>query len=216
MHVTVNNTKSIYHVYFFFSSRRRHTRFDCDWSSDVCSSDLIQADRERVHAREGLEDHGVAFHDRQRGMGAAVAQAEDLRAVRDDRDGVAPAGVFERGDRVLVDGQAGLGHAGGVDEAQDRLVPDRHLALDADDAAGALAGVQLIVRHTMLAYILLRSFNFAKRCLMASTLCSSAPDADCRYSSYWAIASSTRPAPSSARPRPACASMAPGARWSAS
>src|SRR6266478_7003843 len=27
--------------FFFFSSRRRHTRFDCDWSSDVCSSDLI-------------------------------------------------------------------------------------------------------------------------------------------------------------------------------
>src|SRR2546430_17733032 len=25
---------------FCFSSRRRHTRFDCDWSSDVCSSDL--------------------------------------------------------------------------------------------------------------------------------------------------------------------------------
>src|SRR2546430_7064385 len=28
---------------FFFSSRRRHTRFDCDWSSDVCSSDLFTA-----------------------------------------------------------------------------------------------------------------------------------------------------------------------------
>src|SRR2546430_16545319 len=27
---------------FFFSSRRRHTRFDCDWSSGVCSSDLLQ------------------------------------------------------------------------------------------------------------------------------------------------------------------------------
>src|SRR2546430_9152443 len=26
--------------FFFFSSRRRHTIFDCDWSSDVCSSDL--------------------------------------------------------------------------------------------------------------------------------------------------------------------------------
>src|SRR2546430_11748530 len=25
---------------FLFSSRRRHTIFDCDWSSDVCSSDL--------------------------------------------------------------------------------------------------------------------------------------------------------------------------------
>src|SRR2546430_9940606 len=30
------------HDLFFFSSRRRHTRFDCDWSSDVCSSDLDQ------------------------------------------------------------------------------------------------------------------------------------------------------------------------------
>src|SRR5260370_15530603 len=28
-------------TFFFFSSRRRHTRFKCDWSSDVCSSDLI-------------------------------------------------------------------------------------------------------------------------------------------------------------------------------
>src|SRR5205085_4827332 len=28
------------YYFFFFSSRRRHTRFDCDWSSDVCSSDL--------------------------------------------------------------------------------------------------------------------------------------------------------------------------------
>src|SRR5882762_11218778 len=29
-----------YFIFFFFSSRRRHTRFKCDWSSDVCSSDL--------------------------------------------------------------------------------------------------------------------------------------------------------------------------------
>src|SRR5699024_12148211 len=29
-----------YHLYFFFSSRRRHTRSKRDWSSDVCSSDL--------------------------------------------------------------------------------------------------------------------------------------------------------------------------------
>src|SRR2546430_5339229 len=31
--------------FFFFSSRRRHTRFDCDWSSDVCSSDLERSAR---------------------------------------------------------------------------------------------------------------------------------------------------------------------------
>src|SRR6476661_6914650 len=30
-------------IFFFFSSRRRHTRFKCDWSSDVCSSDLDAA-----------------------------------------------------------------------------------------------------------------------------------------------------------------------------
>src|SRR5689334_24456619 len=29
---------------FFFSSRRRHTRWNCDWSSDVCSSDLKYLD----------------------------------------------------------------------------------------------------------------------------------------------------------------------------
>src|SRR5690242_21942053 len=29
-----------YFGFFFFSSRRRHTRLTCDWSSDVCSSDL--------------------------------------------------------------------------------------------------------------------------------------------------------------------------------
>src|SRR5689334_23760556 len=28
------------YFFFFFSSRRRHTRWNCDWSSDVCSSDL--------------------------------------------------------------------------------------------------------------------------------------------------------------------------------
>src|SRR5690606_41009125 len=30
---------------FFFSSRRRHTRFSRDWSSDVCSSDLFYSER---------------------------------------------------------------------------------------------------------------------------------------------------------------------------
>src|SRR6266480_5332373 len=31
-------------IFFFFSSRRRHTRLTCDWSSDVCSSDLHHGD----------------------------------------------------------------------------------------------------------------------------------------------------------------------------
>src|SRR2546430_9722189 len=37
----------LYLLFFFFSSRRRHTRFDCDWSSDVCSSDLLLPGRFR-------------------------------------------------------------------------------------------------------------------------------------------------------------------------
>src|SRR5256886_5769224 len=42
---------------FFFSSRRRHTRFDCDWSSDVCSSDLSAVAQARAtlsQAQAGL------------------------------------------------------------------------------------------------------------------------------------------------------------------
>src|SRR5688572_31117025 len=35
------HTQQEAYSFFFFSSRRRHTRFDCDWSSDVCSSDLV-------------------------------------------------------------------------------------------------------------------------------------------------------------------------------
>src|SRR5437762_12910440 len=35
-------------AFFFFSSRRRHTRYIGDWSSDVCSSDLVQAEFEGV------------------------------------------------------------------------------------------------------------------------------------------------------------------------
>src|SRR3989475_13255107 len=43
----------LFYFFFFFSSRRRHTRFDCDWSSDVCSSDLRGTPRGGRPAREG-------------------------------------------------------------------------------------------------------------------------------------------------------------------
>src|SRR5689334_11604846 len=39
---------------FFFSSRRRHTRWNCDWSSDVCSSDLAHR---RRHARRARQEY---------------------------------------------------------------------------------------------------------------------------------------------------------------
>src|SRR5712691_4550712 len=45
--------------FFFFSSRRRHTRFDCDWSSDVCSSDLVDVvtSAEKIAAPGQLPKH---------------------------------------------------------------------------------------------------------------------------------------------------------------
>src|SRR5207237_3270555 len=46
---------------FFFSSRRRHTRFKCDWSSDVCSSDLgkIACNQVLYHLQERAIEHAV-------------------------------------------------------------------------------------------------------------------------------------------------------------
>src|SRR5260221_8314615 len=40
---------------FFFSSRRRHTRSLCDWSSDVCSSDLTGSRNESAHVDGFIE-----------------------------------------------------------------------------------------------------------------------------------------------------------------
>src|SRR5205085_6462942 len=92
--------------FFFFSSRRRHTRFDCDWSSDVCSSDLAIAeneiepalggadvdrarrvtavkhhggagDRARSAGHAGTEETGAATHD--------VARSEERRVGKECR-----------------------------------------------------------------------------------------------------------------------------------
>src|SRR5882762_11121104 len=45
-------------MFFFFSSRRRHTRFKCDWSSDVCSSDLTLIAVDVGERRGPVEAHG--------------------------------------------------------------------------------------------------------------------------------------------------------------
>src|SRR5260221_14172308 len=65
---------------FFFSSRRRHTRSLCDWSSDVCSSDLMLAHVLRAAIAEvpGLDPHdigdvvvGCAMPEGEQGMNVA-------------------------------------------------------------------------------------------------------------------------------------------------
>src|SRR5438445_13488754 len=51
-------------VIFFFSSRRRHTRYWRDWSSDVCSSDLAKshADQLGIPEEEALAETDVHIH----------------------------------------------------------------------------------------------------------------------------------------------------------
>src|SRR2546430_11534036 len=63
----------------FFSSRRRHTRFDCDWSSDVCSSDLFDEalnDRETTFAN-GEKKWSKTVVERRAIFGAGVQQEID-------------------------------------------------------------------------------------------------------------------------------------------
>src|SRR2546421_9518115 len=77
----------LFFFFFFFSSRRRHTRSDRDWSSDVCSSDLLAAlvgdvmDTSRIVAgtftyRFGDVDLGALVRD----SVATVALAQDERS----------------------------------------------------------------------------------------------------------------------------------------
>src|SRR5689334_8191947 len=69
---------------FFFSSRRRHTRWNCDWSSDVCSSDLGGAGR-AVHRPPAGPARGQAGNHRlgpgQRAGLAPLARADRARPV---------------------------------------------------------------------------------------------------------------------------------------
>src|SRR2546427_11184279 len=76
-------------VCFFFSSRRRHTRFDCDWSSDVCSSDLVGGSQHL--GTVGGEDLGVQVL-----AGAQHRQAGDAEIGR--------ASCRERGEISVVAG----------------------------------------------------------------------------------------------------------------
>src|SRR6266571_7214358 len=53
----------------FFSSRRRHTRLTCDWSSDVCSSDLVALIRRDAAVFRRLLADGFIYTENDRTVG---------------------------------------------------------------------------------------------------------------------------------------------------
>src|SRR5256886_2887170 len=102
-------------LFFFFSSRRRHTRFDCDWSSDVCSSDLVPGDPDPGRLVVLAVDTGVAD--------VRCRLHDDLTVVR------------RVGQGLLVPGHAGVEDrlAEGLAHAAIRLAPERTPVLQDED-----------------------------------------------------------------------------------
>src|SRR3712207_7936541 len=90
---------------FFFSSRRRHTRYWRDWSSDVCSSDLLrrgEVGQDRVERRLDAEEEGGGREDEDVEDEDHVADAQERAALADEerRD----LGAVEHG--AAADGEA--------------------------------------------------------------------------------------------------------------
>src|SRR5690625_3660137 len=121
---------------FFFSSRRRHTRWPRDWSSDVCSSDLIlQREIHRAHVLTVAAEVGFKQTAKARGFAGAgeihkplygAAEAFESEQIG---DGVEPE-ALKRKDEVLF--------AGGIDDAVDGellLVGVQQKIADADGLA---------------------------------------------------------------------------------
>src|SRR6266508_5295738 len=115
--------KSIY-FFFFFSSRRRHTRWPRDWSSDVCSSDLLLM---QAITAMGGEIRPYIPHRLREGYGLNIEAVDQLAA---------------EGIRVLITVDCGISNLSEVAHAQaheiDVVVTDHHTPPDALPQAYAL------------------------------------------------------------------------------
>src|SRR5690606_40472519 len=71
-------------LFFFFSSRRRHTRFSRDWSSDVCSSDLEKWIRRHTLRHDVAHTLPALGHQHESGAvaGELTLQAVPIRNLR--------------------------------------------------------------------------------------------------------------------------------------
>ena len=72
---------------------------------------LIKLDVETVDIGELLEEHGLALHHRFRGQRADIAQPQHRGAIADHGHQIAARGIARGGVGVVLDLDAGLGHA---------------------------------------------------------------------------------------------------------
>src|SRR5699024_11449210 len=104
LHIHLPDICTVQLVFFFFSSRRRHTRSKRDWSSDVCSSDLTGSDPICRFARANRQIGSLPVAERkQAGMrvgearSEVAARSEERRVGKESRSGWArAAGKCER------------------------------------------------------------------------------------------------------------------------
>src|SRR5260370_31389470 len=118
---TRSNVNTSMHLFFFFSSRRRHTRFKCDWSSDVCSSDLTARYRTGGSARGACRRCRSSAGLRCRRAGSRLPVGD----LYEDRDNVVAACLRRRGRRSPAPelSDLGAGSSTGLGGAKTRAPP---------------------------------------------------------------------------------------------
>src|SRR3989454_3814288 len=137
-------------VFFFFSSRRRHTRLQGDWSSDVCSSDLGTLRRDRADDRVGWRAGRLrADPSERRGAGrpavglavrrGAPARAQDVPGIeRGLLRGAASGGAQHARLVAAVPHQPRVAHRGELRAGADVRRPEHRVAGGDGAAASGL------------------------------------------------------------------------------
>src|SRR5690606_16322017 len=90
-----------HNLIFFFSSRRRHTRFSRDWSSDVCSSDLMSRSSAQVSetANQVLDSANRAAETSYEGRAAIEMSVKGMHDVREQVQNIATT-ILELSDKT--------------------------------------------------------------------------------------------------------------------
>src|SRR4030095_12284818 len=127
------------------SSIRRHTRSLCDWSSDVCSSDLLaDAGVHAVGAHQNVSIYRAGVFELQRHAGFSLLKADALRTEVDRRAFLAVHRALQHAQKIrTIHGQIRVAVALDRDLAEVEELPGLARVPDADLLAFGLAGKRL-------------------------------------------------------------------------